>query len=74
VKFLEILYDGCKNGDLEKAAAEEKERQRKAASEEGAKKKPLATGKLTHVFLTHNWSNDEIHALCSCLYYKDLSR
>jgi chemotaxis protein histidine kinase CheA len=58
----------------EKAAAEEKERHRKAAAEEGAWKVskegetskvlavaafPVAVGKLTHVFLTHNWADDE---------------
>jgi flagellar biosynthesis GTPase FlhF len=69
--------EGAKRIAAEKAAAEEKERQREAVAEEGAKKvaaekiqseqstffgfapKPLATGKLTHVFLTHNWSDDE---------------
>jgi chemotaxis protein histidine kinase CheA len=57
----------------EKAAAEEKERHRKAAvaekieAEERLKAavirasptKRLGSGKTTHVFLTHNWSNDE---------------
>jgi Tfp pilus assembly major pilin PilA len=65
-----------KRTPAEKAAAEEKERQRKAAAEEEAKKvatekqlkavavhtsptKRLGVGKITHVFLTHNWSDDE---------------
>jgi chemotaxis protein histidine kinase CheA len=51
----------------EKAAAEEKERQLKAAAEEELRalaihfsptKRP-GVDKITHVFLTHNWSDDE---------------
>jgi hypothetical protein len=57
----------------EKAAAEEKERQLRASTEEAWKVSeeeviskglavaafPVTVGKLTHVFLTHNWADDE---------------